>query len=55
MVDADGKASEFQILNSINERYDELALETIKKIKRWNPGRFGTTPRVMGQKVEIRF
>lgn len=55
MVDAEGNPSDHQVLSGINERYDALALETVRKIKRWNAGRFGTTPRIMGQKVEIRF
>lgn len=55
MVDADGNAYDYQVLNGMDARYDALVLETVKKIKHWNPGRFGTTPRIMGHKVEFRF
>ena len=55
MVDAAGNASDFQVLKGIDERYDALALEAVKKVQRWTPGRFGNTPRSMGHKVEITF
>ena len=55
MIDEAGKAFDFQVLNGFDEKYDALALQTVKKIQRWVPGKFGDTPRVMGHKVEISF
>jgi TonB family protein len=53
MIDEKGNPYDYQVLKSVNEETDALALAAVKKIKRWTPGRFGTTPRIMGHKVEI--
>lgn len=55
MVDAAGNAYDFKVMNGFDEKYDALALEAVKKAKRWRPGAFGNTPRIMGQKVEVAF
>jgi protein TonB len=55
MIDEKGNPSAYEIMSGIDERTDALALEAVKKITRWTPGRFGTTPRIMGHKVEFNF
>lgn len=55
MVDASGNAYDFKVLNGFDEKYDAVALAAVSKIKRWRPGAFGNTPRIMGQKVEVNF
>lgn len=55
MVDTNGKAYDFQVMNGFDEKYDALALAAVKKAKQWRPGAFGNTPRIMGQKVEVSF